>query len=334
MDHLEHYLRYYDTLEKPRYAVLVTGEWGIGKTTQVRHILRVIYNEKSAKSERSKEHVYVSLFGVSSIDDIDAEIVTQLNLSTNLFLKIPAIAGSLVDAVTGGAAAEAIGAKLAGPILRRELQNNDGRTIVFDDLERSGLELSLLAGVLNRYIEHFGFRVILIAHDNKLVDQFSESKEKLIGQTIKVELQTEAAWLAFVKEVNPVTKQEFIKKYKSAIQLGFDESKVQSLRILRHVIEDVGRLFDVMDDELTENAQGCMEYLAWFAQFDALVRDGKITILHIKSPAKYTFGIKKEQQQDPQKAELENMIAGVLSDAYRMNAISTNIAEMIFIDGH
>ena len=32
---LEHFLNYYKKTESPGYAVLVTGEWGTGKTFQV-----------------------------------------------------------------------------------------------------------------------------------------------------------------------------------------------------------------------------------------------------------------------------------------------------------
>ena len=49
--HLQDYLEYYCSLEVPQYAVLVTGDWGTGKTYQVRKIL-----------PKDKAY-YVSLFG-------------------------------------------------------------------------------------------------------------------------------------------------------------------------------------------------------------------------------------------------------------------------------
>lgn len=36
MTHLTDYLSYFQTLKSPGYAVLVTGDWGVGKTHQVR----------------------------------------------------------------------------------------------------------------------------------------------------------------------------------------------------------------------------------------------------------------------------------------------------------
>ncbi|MEO1603432.1 MAG: P-loop NTPase fold protein, partial [Pseudomonadota bacterium] len=50
--HLEEYLAHYQTLENPGYAVLVTGEWGSGKTHQIKQVIP------------DAERYYVSLFGI------------------------------------------------------------------------------------------------------------------------------------------------------------------------------------------------------------------------------------------------------------------------------
>ena len=52
-DPLKSYLDYYKDLDRPGYAVLVTGEWGVGKTYQVQKVLA------------PEEYIYVSLFGLS-----------------------------------------------------------------------------------------------------------------------------------------------------------------------------------------------------------------------------------------------------------------------------
>ena len=51
--------------EKPGYAVLVVGEWGIGKTYQIKESLK------------EDEYYYVSLYGIQDSASIHAEVVSS-----------------------------------------------------------------------------------------------------------------------------------------------------------------------------------------------------------------------------------------------------------------
>ena len=64
---LEHFLNYYMNTEAPGYAVLVTGDWGTGKTFQVCHYLA------------EKERWYVSVYGLGSANDIHSAILSQID---------------------------------------------------------------------------------------------------------------------------------------------------------------------------------------------------------------------------------------------------------------
>lgn len=66
MDTLEE-LEYYCKIEHPVGALMLTGEWGCGKT--------YLLNEELIKSLK-KTHVFlrISLFGVISIDEVKAEV--------------------------------------------------------------------------------------------------------------------------------------------------------------------------------------------------------------------------------------------------------------------
>ena len=57
-------------------CVLIKGEWGIGKT----YFLRKKYL-------CNKKHIYISLFGLDSIEEIKIEIYSKLNKVLN-FIKI------------------------------------------------------------------------------------------------------------------------------------------------------------------------------------------------------------------------------------------------------
>lgn len=69
MSPLSEYLNYYCQLEKPGFAVLVTGEWGTGKTFQVQSAMR------------ARDYVYISLYNVSENSDIQEAIFCQAQIS-------------------------------------------------------------------------------------------------------------------------------------------------------------------------------------------------------------------------------------------------------------
>jgi GTPase SAR1 family protein len=60
------YLTYYLGLKHaPGFAVLVSGPWGVGKTYLLKAFLKEEFGEETAN------YVYVSLYGLSSIEEID-----------------------------------------------------------------------------------------------------------------------------------------------------------------------------------------------------------------------------------------------------------------------
>jgi hypothetical protein len=63
--HITDYLAYYISFpHPPRFAVLLNGPWGIGKTFLLKSFLNALGNGE-------KSYVYVSLYGLASVDDID-----------------------------------------------------------------------------------------------------------------------------------------------------------------------------------------------------------------------------------------------------------------------
>ncbi len=65
--HLNEYLDFYKEREFPGYAVLVTGEWGTGKTFQVKQALK------------EYERYYVSLFGLQTADDVHFAMLAEMD---------------------------------------------------------------------------------------------------------------------------------------------------------------------------------------------------------------------------------------------------------------
>lgn len=264
MTHLEEYLKHYASLKAPGYAVLVTGAWGTGKTFQV----------KACVPEANR--IYVSLYGIRSVEQIHAEVFAAAHPSKartrNFFERFrDKDIGAAGFTVPLGFVPD-----IANALLRNELQPE--RIIIFDDLERSALDLKEVLGAINSYVEHRDFRVIVIAHDDEklLGEEFRIVKEKTFGQTILVEPQTGNAFERFLGGIEREKARRFVAAHRTQIESIFLQSKVKSLRILKHAIEDIVRLHGTLTERHQDNAEAMVELVQTFAAFCIEVRSGNL----------------------------------------------------------
>ena len=73
--HIYEFLNYYtDFAEPPKYAVLIDGPWGVGKTHLVNRFLNLKFGG------RSEDFVYISLFGLNSTKDNSLVLLTRLRM--------------------------------------------------------------------------------------------------------------------------------------------------------------------------------------------------------------------------------------------------------------
>lgn len=261
---LKKYLDYYRIRKEPRYAVLVTGDWGTGKTYQVRQAMP------------DEEAYYVSLFGLNSSDDVVAAVYTAMFPGKAWVKKIANSVGDMTAEVPGlgSLAVSGLTSGLVGAFLRQEVRND--KPIIFDDLERCGLGVKETLGIINLYVEHHGCCVVVIAHDQRLAEGFSEAKEKIFGQTIRVEPQVLAAFDDFHSALPAGSEKDFVATQRDNMIGVFSESGVQSLRILRHVIEDLSRLIGTLSKEHLANDQAMVELVRLFCAFDIEWRAGRL----------------------------------------------------------
>ena len=70
-----------DSQISPHFAILLKGKWGCGKTYLINQILNDVY-EKDKKE--IKEHViYISLYGISTLNQLRSSFFTALHPFTN-----------------------------------------------------------------------------------------------------------------------------------------------------------------------------------------------------------------------------------------------------------
>lgn len=242
--------------------MLVTGASGTGKTFQVK------------KSLPECKRLHVSLFGIRTVDQVHDEVIaagfpisSQAHDHARYLSRLVAKFGSGLHVVSGVP-------DLLKAVLRRNLKPD--RTLVFDDLERRGLETKDLLGVINFYVEQKGFRVVVIAHDEKLTDEFQEMKEKIFGQVLRVEPAIDSAFDTFLKDIEDEAGRAFFKEHSKIVLSEFRQSRVDSLRILRHLLEDLERLHGALEQRHLDNKSAVSRLVFEFAAFNIAVRIGTL----------------------------------------------------------
>lgn len=207
------------------YAIMIDGEWGAGKTWYWNHVLTpIIYKIKTKDSTESNIITYqvanISLFGISSIDDLRFKIFEETNtLFKNKYTKTSL---KLVGFVANKAAnffniGETKGKDISE--LFSDLSVNlEHYVLCFDDLERIKPALLMdLLGYINTLIEHEKVKVVFISNEKELVDSdYVNYKEKLIRFTHSFKLEISQMVEEFSKEKTSdysnflVTNKDFI----------------------------------------------------------------------------------------------------------------------------
>ncbi|WP_156771622.1 hypothetical protein [Labrys sp. WJW] len=268
--HLEQYLSYYVGTTNPGYAVLIDGDWGTGKTFQV------------TKALPADHAWYVSLFGLSTPADIEAQVFSKM-FSTKA--KIKGFVSKLNSINLGLTGLGSVGinglpSAIADAFVKGAVDNS--RPLIFDDLERCSVEPENILGIINRYVEHHGCRVIVIAHDDKVVQKIKDTKEKIFGQTLKVEPNIDAAFRAFNEHFTYIDNEDLLGELKEEVLSIFKESKAHSLRVLRHVVEDVRRLRKTLEPRHLENHLAMVELVRLFSALSIEVRDNVLNRADIR----------------------------------------------------
>jgi len=158
-------------------ALLITGQWGVGKTYFFNNILSKEIEKVSTKENESVKYkpIRVSLSGVTSIDDIERRIVAELYPSLNKGTKIGK--GILKFVLSVPKIKEYIPEIPNSDVIDSE---TDNLIICFDDLERRSktFPIDSLIGYINNLTENNNLKTIIIANTDKIKNKKSFNKIK------------------------------------------------------------------------------------------------------------------------------------------------------------
>ena len=254
----------------PGYALMVDGEWGVGKTYQVRRAL----------DSRGIKYVYLSLAGIASVGELNSAIMVAcqpkrekaLGLSSWFVSRAPGglFGGMLREYAT-------LGVDLVSVLARANVRPEG--LLVLDDLERCSIGIQDVVGVINDLIEHKGARVVLIGSSSEMAREQSKSgearggdferiREKIVGRTVVAKPNVENALRSFLDNLSvnggfPIP----LDNHASTVHDVFVHSGYRSLRVLRSAVRDAATYLSCWRPEYLEHDQMVSDALREFLPF-------------------------------------------------------------------
>ena len=223
-------------IKESNNALLITGQWGVGKTYFFDNKLSEEIKGISIKKNESVKYkpIRISLSGVTSIDDIERRIVAELYPSLNKGTKIGK--GIFKFLLSLPKIKEYIPEIPNSDVIDSE---TDNLIICFDDLERRSktFPIDSLIGYINNLTENNNLKTIIIANTNKIEDNnFDEIKEKLIGREIEYKINIEEVFDTLIQsEFQSFSEYtEFLQKEKNFICSFFHNYK--NIRTLKFIL--------------------------------------------------------------------------------------------------
>lgn len=282
--HIIDYLDYYINLEtSPEFAVLIRGVWGVGKTHLVKKI--IVEQEKNGK-----KFLKVSLYGLNSTVDIDHAIFAQLHpllASKGMKLAGQVLKGVLkttvnIDLNKDGSKDGSLSPQIPDISPPEYFKNTDSKVLIFDDLERCLLPISVVMGYLNQLVESKGLKVVIIANEEELYandqnkegeNKYSRVKEKVIGKSLDVVPNFTEAFDAFLS--NSKIK-EFLIHNKESIQEIYQAAGYNNLRHLRQTLLDLDHFFTFLTEKIKIKKEAITQIVKLFLISSFEIKSGQI----------------------------------------------------------
>lgn len=276
--HIKEYLKYYITLTRPQYAVLLIGKWGSGKTHFIKNLINEWKEPEFEADEISMKPIYVSLAGIKEAKTINEKI--RMAINPFLYSKGVKVAKSVLagliktttkidinydeDDKPDGSLSYSI--DLLGIFDSDNQKIKGNKILIFDDVERCKMATDEIFGYINYFVEHTDSKVILLADEDKIRTKYTRDstgddpeykdfKEKLIGQTFLVQSDIIGASKSFLKEMKEINDQLDIEQHQNLIVKLFEASKLQNLRVLKQSLLDFSRLLSFLDSNLQGHAK-------------------------------------------------------------------------------
>lgn len=295
--------------DKAKYAVLINGEWGSGKTYLYENILKDEIAHLEYGRNESRGNVYISLYGISTVEQLAKELITNYLLKVKLHgSKKKEKAYENVSKITG-IASKVFSLSINGLSIDldkeiKEINNNiqfENMVICFDDLERCSIPINDLFGMINTLVEHCNCKVIILADENNIGKMYANTNIEakyltlLMGRKLGVKKDNEqnqggdeTSDKLTVEELKKLNEKIYSEnyvykdikekviglslKYTPSLKEEFDsiiKDTINNSKLIKMLLERKEKIFEYMD--LCENSN-IRIMRVWLINFEKIFR--------------------------------------------------------------
>ena len=286
IEELNNYICDYCRNDITKRAIMLTADWGVGKSYYAKNTLIPFLDQNNIKS------AYVSLYGLPTINDICKSLYIDLRfksvyrrlfnktskevqyskkaqrrLSLNRSFRHLLNTGvTFASTIVKGAASHFnvdIDFSLINMSKIYRSVNLTNKLIILDDIERSQIDIDLLLGFINGLVENDGAKVLLIANERELACELSskdllpkyyKEKEKAIGDTVHFYADTKEIVRSILKSFSNEYFNQFIQSPNSnelieKINNLMSMQNTYNLRQFIYACQKTVNLFNIIDND-------------------------------------------------------------------------------------
>ena len=164
-----------DFLGEYRYALMLNGNWGSGKTYFIQKNIINSYITDSNTKDQSIKGVYISLNGLKNKNEITSSIMSGI-ASARAGKAVLWVAGITIGLLSdlakthiGGNTSESI-----EETLKHSSFSKNEFFFAFDDLERCLMPLEESLGFISSFVEQYKAKVIILANEEEIKNGFAQ----------------------------------------------------------------------------------------------------------------------------------------------------------------
>ena len=182
-DELNSFILNYVEKDVTGRAIMLTGEWGSGKSYYIKNTLKPFLENKNNGKHKC---VIVSLYGLSDVSEISKAIYMELRSfkfkKKHEALATVGVAASVVPKTVFNAMTSHIGYDI-GQVSDKQLKkvydsiNLNKKLLVLEDIERTQIDIINLLGYINNMCENDGVKVLLVTNENELLHFHIEERK-------------------------------------------------------------------------------------------------------------------------------------------------------------
>ena len=199
-DELTAYIKNYLENDKTRSAIMLTGAWGSGKSYYIQNVLTNELNKCN------HDVAIISLYGLKTIAELNKSIYLELRAKKTLkklaskkknketkknnklfnWLRKYGKEAASGTALVGKTIIKGVAGFFNVPVefSDKDLEklytsiNLNGKLIVLEDLERSGIDIIEIMGYVNNLVEQDGVKVLLVANEDEIIKSKNDIDEE------------------------------------------------------------------------------------------------------------------------------------------------------------